>query len=174
MSSKNKNLASKLIGWSYIKGSLVETKNLLKSERKENYLVETFDEALERLDITSDDEIHLAMSRNYKGRMISSYIMITASILVLAQLIYNITVHTSNISYISILIQFLAFTALFLMGSYDSFRCYQIRVRKLGGLNEYVKSIKNLYPTRFSKIQWINDLAVKEDDIVKEGDSDAG
>lgn len=156
---KNKSLASKLIGWSYIKGSLLETKNLLSTEKKENYIVETFDEALERLDITSDEEIYYAMKKNYRGRMFSSYVMITASLLVLAQLVYNLTFHLGNLNIISVLVQSLAFTALLLMGIHDSFRCYQIRVRELGGLGRYFKSLKNIYPTRFSKIEWLNAIS---------------
>ena len=162
MAGKKKGLFNKLVGWSYIKSSLSEATNLIKSERKTDYIVESFDEALERLGITTDDEIYEKMKKNYNGRRISSIIMLSVSIMVFIQLIYNITFNFNTVGYISILIQTLAFTALFLIGLYDSFRCYQIRVRKLGGLNIFLKSIKNIYPISFNKIDWLEKIKVVE------------
>lgn len=172
MKNKNKNLVSRLFGFSYIKGSLNETKNLIKSESKDKYLVETFEDALERHNLITDSEIYAHLKTNYNNRRVTSIIMIIASFAVIGQLIYNTILHPSNASYLSTLIQILAFTALFLIGIYESFRCYQIRVKKLGGLASFFKSFKNIYPSSFYKIEWLRVLNQDNLDEEKEGGED--
>ena len=53
------------------------------------------------------------------------------------------------------------------MSSLDSFRCFQISRRELGGLKEFYKNPINLFPKRFSKIEWLNEIKKRIED--KEG-----
>lgn len=177
MANKNKGLINKLIGWSYIKDSLVQTKKMLTAEKKENYIIETFDEALVRQNLTTDEDIYSTLKKNYQGRKTSSLVTLFFSGLVflnLTRLIYSneisgafISIDKGTIGILTIIIYSLASLALFLMSSLDSFRCFQISRRELGGIKEFYKNPINFFPKRFSKIEWLDEINKRIED--KEG-----
>lgn len=142
---EKKGLVYKLLGMSTLKMGFEHTKDMLKSATHKdpnNYINETFDEAFERLGIPPEKRDQHAINV-YKTLKISFIIMTTA---VLIFLIFGVARnfyygnHLSAFLYISLSFAFLSVIA------NNSFRCFQIRRRELGGLKDWFRNPKEWYP----------------------------
>ncbi len=150
MSKEKEGFISKLVGLRTIKLGFSQTVDLLKELKTRNnneYITETFDEALERHGIPEEKrEFHLI--NVYKNLKISFIILFFAAILFLFLGVFR-NIYLGNIlasvAYISLIFAFLSVMA------NNSFRCYQIRNKKLGGLSLWLKNYKEWFPISLSK-----------------------
>lgn len=118
----------------------------LKEQRKKEYIVETFDDALQRLGVKKEKEQeHLEFV--YKNLKLKSLIYFSFSILTTILNTINILNGNKNI----LVFGFYLFVLILLLFSFNSaFRCYQIRERKLGGLKNFFLSIKEWFPKKYN------------------------
>lgn len=147
---KKHGLFYKLAGISTIKMSFEHTRDMLKSATAKNpndRINETFDEALERHGIpVNEREGHVI--KIYKNMKISFVIMLAAilcfiSIGVIGNLINGNIVPA--VLYASLTFAFVTVAA------NNSFRCYQMRKKELGGLSNWLRSPKEWFPASLQK-----------------------
>lgn len=150
MSNKKEGLFSKLVGMRTLRMGFDHTKDMLKSLKQKDpnlYIKETFDEALDRLDIPLENrEAHLI--NVYKNLKLSFIMLLVMSLLFLVVGV-SINFYNGNIlaalSYSSLVFAFVSVMA------NNSFRCYQIRIRELGGVKSWLKNYKEWYPSSLGK-----------------------
>jgi hypothetical protein len=151
MAKKQKHgLFYKLAGISTIKMSFEHTRDMLKSATSKNpndKINETFDEALDRHGIpVNEREGHVV--KIYKNMKVSFLIMLMAIIgFICVGIIGNlINGHiVPAFLYASLTFAFVTVAA------NNSFRCYQMRKRELGGLSTWLRSPKEWFPTSLNK-----------------------
>lgn len=151
MAKKEKHgLFYKLAGISTIKMSFEHTKDMLKSATAKNpndRINETFDEALERHGIpVNERDGHI--SKIYKNMKVSFLIMFAAIVGFICVGIINNLIHGNFIP--ALLYTSLTF-AFITVAANNSFRCYQMRKKELGGLSNWLKSPKEWFPTSLNK-----------------------
>ena len=154
---KNKEkhgLFYKLAGMRTMKFGFEHTKDMLKSLKVKNsneYIEESFDEALDRLGIPDENkETHLI--NIYKNMKLSFIILSCAVVLFI---IIGVIVNLIQANYLSAFL-YLSITVAFLSVVFNnSFRCFQIRRKQLGGLKEWIKTPKEWYPVSLKKV-WNN------------------
>ena len=146
MAKKEKHgLFYKLAGISTIKMSFEHTRDMLKSATAKNpndRINETFDEALERHGIpVNEREGHII--KIYKNMKLSFLIMLVAIIGFISIGVVKNLIHGNMIPallYASLTFAFLTVAA------NNSFRCYQMRQKELGGLSNWLRSPKEWFP----------------------------
>lgn len=151
MAKKEKHgLFYKLAGISTIKMSFEHTKDMLKSATAKNpndRINETFDEALERHGVpVNEREGHII--KIYKNMKLSFLIMLAAIIGFIFVGVINNLMHGNIIPaflYASLTFAFLTVAA------NNSFRCYQMRKKELGGLSNWLRSPKEWFPVSLKK-----------------------
>lgn len=151
MAKKEKHgLFYKLAGLSTIKMSFEHTKDMLKSATAKNpndRINETFDEALERHGIPVNERAgHII--KIYKNMRVSFLIMFAAIIgFVLIGVLNNLIQGrlVPALLYASLTFAFL------MVAANNSFRCYQMRKKELGGLSNWLRSPKEWFPTSLQK-----------------------
>ena len=151
MAKKEKHgLFYKLAGISTIKMSFEHTKDMLKSATATNpndRITETFDEALERHGIpVNEREGHII--KIYKNMKLSFLIMLVAIIGFISIGVVKNLIHGNMIPallYASLTFAFLTVAA------NNSFRCYQMRQKELGGLSNWLRSPKEWFPVSLKK-----------------------
>ncbi len=118
----------------------------LKENRKKSYIIETFDEALNRLGISKDkEEEHLTIVYNNLKNKTLIYLFFSIFAFILNTV--NMFKGNSNL----LIYGFYLFVFILLLFAFNSaFRCYQIRKRKLGGLKEFTLSIKEWIPKKYN------------------------
>lgn len=152
---KKHGLFYKLAGIGNIKMGFEHTKDMFKTvtdKNPDNYVVESFDEALERgllkLNIPKEKaEQHLI---NVYGNLkfITLFFGIAAVLLLIIGMIPNLY-HGKilpSLVYLSLCSFFLIYA------TYHAFRCYQIRYRRLGHLKEWIATPKEWYPVSLKKV----------------------
>ncbi len=163
MANKKKHgLFYKLAGIGTIKSTFEHTQDMLKSATKRDpnqYINESFDEALIRLGIPEDKrEQHLV--NVYKNLKISFIMMVSAVIIFCIFGIINNLIKGNLIPvflYLSLSFAFLSVAA------NNSLRCFQIRKQKLGGLKEWYSSPREWLPSSLPKA-W-NELSNNQDKV---------
>jgi aminoglycoside phosphotransferase family enzyme len=151
MAKKEKHgLFYKLAGISTIKMSFEHTRDMLKSATAKNpndRINETFDEALERHGIpVNEREGHII--KIYKNMKLSFLIMFAAIILFICLGVVNNIINGNIIPaflYASLTFAFITVAA------NNSFRCYQMRKKELGGLSNWLRSPKEWFPVSLKK-----------------------
>ena len=151
MAKKEKHgLFYKLAGISTIKMSFEHTRDMLKSATAKNpndRINETFDEALERHGIpVNEREGHII--KIYKNMKLSFLIMFAAIILFICLGVVNNIINGNIIPaflYTSLTFAFITVAA------NNSFRCYQMRKKELGGLSNWLRSPKEWFPVSLKK-----------------------
>lgn len=145
MSDNKEGLFAKLIGLRTMRLGFSHTKEMLKSlnERDPNlYIKETFEEALDRLEIPLEKR-NSHLINIYKNLKISFLMLLVMSFLFLFIGVIN-NFYNGNLlaalSYSSLIFAFLSVMA------NNSFRCFQIRHRELGGIKKWLKNYKEWYP----------------------------
>jgi len=145
-----KSLLKRLSSIDDIKANFVFTRDLLKNKSKvskKERIKEDFNSALRRLSIMPEnEESHLTKVYSKLKVTFFSYFIssICVSILTTYQIIEGINL--GYLYYASYLIG-----AALLMKSFESsFRCYQIRIRELGGLSNFFKKPKEWYPVKYN------------------------
>jgi hypothetical protein len=151
MAKKEKHgLFYKLAGISTIKMSFEHTRDMLKSATAKNpndRINETFDEALERHGIpVNEREGHII--KIYKNMKLSFLIMFAAIIGFICIGVINNLIHGNIIP--ALLYASLTF-AFITVAANNSFRCYQMRKKELGGLSNWLRSPKEWYPVALKK-----------------------
>lgn len=146
---EKKSFLRKLTSIDEIKSSIslsVKMFSNLKEQRKKEYIVETFDEALNRLGIKKDkEEEHL--QKVYNSFKLKTLIYLFFSIATALLNTMNILTGNKNI----VVFGFYTFVLVLVLFSFNSaFRCYQIRERKLGGLKIFFLSFKEWYPKKYT------------------------
>jgi hypothetical protein len=152
--SKNKEkhgLFYKLAGVRTMKFGFEHTKDMLKSLKYRNpndYIDESFDEALDRLGVPEENKaMHLI--NIYKNMKVSFIILGFAVIFFLCIGVAGNLIKANYLSsflYLSITVAFLSVIA------NNSFRCFQIRRKQLGGLKEWASTPKEWYPVALKKV----------------------
>lgn len=145
MSKKKEGLLSKLVGMRTLRLGLDQTKEMIGSlnQRDPNtYIKESFEEALDRLDIPLEKrDMHLI--NIYKNLKISFLMLLVMSLLFFFVGVLS-NFKSGNVlaalSYSSLIFAFLSVMA------NNSFRCFQIRYRELGGIKKWFKNPKEWYP----------------------------
>lgn len=152
---KKHGLLYKLAGAGTIKMGFEHTKDMLKSLKSEsennNYISETYDEALDRLGIPVEKRDSHVISI-YQNLKISFIILSTAAIaFICSGFIYNLILGNilPSLLYLCVSLAFLS------VAMNNSFRCFQIRRKQLGGLKEWAKQPKEWYPIALKKA-WNN------------------
>jgi hypothetical protein len=149
MKKKKKGLLRRLSSFDDIRDNFNITKDLVSSQSKTNKkekIVETFNDALKRFNITdSNEESHLTKTyKSLKVTVISSFV---TSLVVFAITTNNI-LSSNNYGFV-IYFFYLAGLAILLQSFKSAFRCYQIRERALGGLSIFFKKPKEWYPKKY-------------------------
>ena len=147
--SKKKGLLKRLSSIDDIKNNFILTKNLIKNKSKVSktkHIKETFEEALRRHSIKKEDEEKHFTGLYYRLK-ITFFAFLMTSLIVCSftsfQLYTNIDI--GYLFYGSYLIS----AALLIKSTEQSFRCYQLRIRTLGGLFVFLKSPKEWYPKKY-------------------------
>lgn len=151
MSDNKDGLFSKLLGLRTIKMGLDQTGEMLKNLKSKDpnlYIKETLEEALDRHGIAVEDrDSHLI--NIYKNLKISFLMLLFMCFLFMFVGVFR-NFYMGNllaaIAYLSLIFAFLTVMA------NNSFRCYQIRKRELGGVKEWLKNYKEWYPVSLGKI----------------------
>ena len=151
MAKKEKHgLFYKLAGISTIKMSFEHTRDMLKSATAKNpndRINETFDEALERHGIpVNEREGHII--KIYKNMKLSFFFILVAIIGFISIGVVKNLIHGNMIPallYASLTFAFLTVAA------NNSFRCYQMRQKELGGLSNWLRSPKEWFPVSLKK-----------------------
>ena len=149
MKKKKKGLLRRLSGFDDIKNNFIFTKNIItqKSKKeKKHQIKETFEEALRRHSIKKENE-EKHLTKKYLFQKITFFSYIISSIITSASITFQLyQEHSLGLIYYSL--YFLSL-ALFIKCIESAFRCYQIRIRKLGGLKNFLKSPKQWYPKKY-------------------------
>lgn len=151
MSKEKEGLFSKLVGLRTIKMGFEHTGEMLKTLKNKDpnlYIKETFDEALERHGIPVEKrEAHLI--NIYKNLKISFIMLLFMSVLFFVIGVFR-SFYDGNLlaglAYSSLIFAFITVMA------NNSFRCYQIRNKELGGLNNWLRNYKEWYPMSLGKV----------------------
>lgn len=152
--SKKKGLVRKAIGFDTLKEGFTLTTDMVKSIKpsKEEYIEETFEEALDRLGIKAENKIdHLL--KIYGQLRVRFLIYLFAQLLLLGWGIYNFAMYSNITTFISTIVIFLLLTVFNLS---NSLRCYQIRVMKLGNIKEWSSNYREWFPKKITKDYWSN------------------
>lgn len=142
---EKKGLMYKLLGLGTIKMGFTHTMDLIRSTTvrdPNNYINESFDEALERHGIPPEKRTQHLINV-YKNLKISFVMLSIALIVFFAFGIVRNIMHDNLLSaflYLSLSFAFASVVA------NNSFRCFQIRKRELGGLKTWLRSPKEWYP----------------------------
>ena len=149
MTKKKKGLLRRLSNFDDIRDNFKITKEIINNEKKKNkkeYIKETFEDALNRLNISKEDEAdHLR--KVYRGQKLTSLTSFFTSIIVF--IITTVRIFSEVDHGYFIYIFYLVGLALLLKSFECAFRSYQIRVRKLGGLKEFALMPKEWYPKKY-------------------------
>lgn len=147
---KKHGLFYKLAGISTIKMSFEHTRDMLKSATAKNpndRITETFDEALARHGIpVNEREGHII--KIYKNMKISFLIMLAAIICFLSVGVLGNIIKGNIVP--ALLYASLTF-AFITVAANNSFRCFQMRKKELGGLSNWLKTPKEWFPTSLQK-----------------------
>lgn len=148
MSEKKRGLFSKALGTQAIKDVFGHTRSMIKDAKpsKKQYIKETFDEAMKRHGIKEEDE-NAHLLKIYKNLKIQFIIFFIGQIWLLTFGVANNLVDGSYFAAITYL--FLTF-ALFILSLQYGLRCYQIRKKHLGMLEEFIKKPSEWYPRKIS------------------------
>jgi len=152
---EKKGFLRKLSSIDEIKSSISLSINMfknLKESRKKEYIIETFEEALNRLGINKDKEQEQLefVYKNFKFKTITYFLFSLFAFLLNT---FNILNGNQNI----LTYGFYFFVVILLLFSFNSsFRCYQIRKRKLGGLKDFCLSIKEWIPKKYNYKESLN------------------
>jgi hypothetical protein len=123
-----------MLGLSGVKNNFVYAKNIIKSSlsRSDNYITETFDEALERIGVDEDDvEKHL--DKVYSKIRNEYFLFLLIFALAFLYLIIEF-VSFSSLAKLSMPIFMLI---IFVMIVEKTFRCYQIRKKELVSFRDF-------------------------------------
>jgi hypothetical protein len=151
MSKEKEGLFSKLVGLRTIKMGFEQTGELVKSLSAKDpnlYLKETFDEALERHGIPVEKrDAHLI---NIYKNLKLSFLMLLSMVILFSVIGAGKSFYTGNllagVAYSSLIFAFITVMA------NNSFRCYQIRNKELGGLSNWLRNYKEWYPMSLGKV----------------------
>lgn len=146
---EKKSFLRKLTSIDEIKSSVILSVKMfsnLKEQRKKEYIIETFEEALIRLGIKKEKEKE-HLEKIYNNFKLKTLIYLFFSIATLLLNTVNILSGNKNM----VVWGFYTFVLVLVLFAFNSaFRCYQIRERKLGGLKNFFLSFKEWYPKKYN------------------------
>lgn len=148
-SEKKRGLLSKAMGTQAIKDVFGHTKGMIKDAKpsKKHYIKETFDEAMKRHGIKEEDE-NKHLLKIYKNLKIQFIIFLIGQVWLFT---FGTLNNLMEGSYFIALTYFFLTIALMTISAQYGLRCYQIRKKHLGMLNEFFKKPSEWYPKKISE-----------------------
>lgn len=147
--NKKKGLLKRLSSIDDIKDNFLFTKSLIKNQSKEvkkKYIKEDFESALRRLSIPKENEESHLTSVYYKLK-VTFFSYAISSIIILFLSAYQ-SINSPEVGYLYYA-AYLITVALVIKAVECAFRCYQVRIRMLGGLSKFLTSPKEWYPVKY-------------------------